>query len=458
MELSTDTAMDSLEETSVPALEALPLPEAAEPSLKRPAWLEAAERHYNEGLKALEQGNEALAGKNFRKTLKLLSQKSDGRAVLDFKDEIEALLGKAEENLMPAPSEEGPTAGGGLEVSEQELQNAPREEAPAAAGRTSYQIPMEPDNPLVQKYIALYTTGPRRKNMQRALERLGLYRDIMLKQLKETGMPRELLYLPLVESEYTNTAVSRAGAVGLWQFMSGTGRRYGLKINYWLDERRDPEKATRAALAYLKSLRDWFDDWHLALAAYNRGEFGVQRDMEYTRSPDYGLLSQRNGLPRETEHYVPKFMACVLIADNAASYGFDIAELSPPAVDEVVLEKPLDLRVAAECAGATEKTLQELNPTLRLWCTPKNEPRFVLKIPAGTRETFLAALAQVKDWTPSSGFVKYKVKRGDFLGKIATRFKTSVKAIQKDNQIRDPRRLKPGQVLVIRPGKKYKED
>jgi membrane-bound lytic murein transglycosylase D len=205
-------------------------------------------------------------------------------------------------------------------------------------------------------------------------------------------------------------------------------------------------------------LHDWFDDWHLALAAYNRGEYGIERDMKFTRSVDFTNLAKRRALPNETEHYVPKFMACVILGENAASYGYQVEELRLPKTDSVRLEKPLDLKVAADCADSTEKVLQELNPTLRLWCTPKNVDSFELRIPAGTKEKFLAALAKVKDWTPSSGEVKYRVKKGDVLGNIARRYKTTVKSIQRDNRIRDPRFLRPGQTLIIRPGSRYQGD
>ncbi len=314
---------------------------------------------------------------------------------------------------------------------------------------------MDPEDPLVKKYIAIFT-GPRKKEMEEALSRLTIYRPMILKHLKEMNLPRELLYLPVIESGVKNTATSRAGAVGLWQFMSSTGRGYGLKINYWLDERRDPEKSTAAGLRCLKDLHEWFDDWHLALAGYNRGVYGVERDMKFSRSPDFNKLAERKALPGETEHYVPKYMACVLIADDPAAYGLTVRELAPPAVDEVTLEKPLDLRVAAEAAGVPEAVLQELNPTVRMWCTPKNEPNFPFRIPAGTRERFVMTLSRVKDWTPFSGEVKYKVKKGDMLSRIAQRYKTSAREVQRLNRIKNPQFLRPGQVLIIRPGKGFR--
>ncbi|MGQ0645870.1 MAG: transglycosylase SLT domain-containing protein [Elusimicrobiota bacterium] len=435
-------AEDAVSEEAVEA-------EAAE----TPRWLEAARRHYDAALVAREAGDGPKAEKHLRKAFKSLAKAPRGADFSEAYPEMEALFIRLQEKF--APTSRPAPEPAGLDVSDEELERAPLVGTPAPVGKKAYSIPIDPHNPLVKKYIAIYT-GPRRRHMEHALERMGLYKSTVLKTLKEAGLPRELLYLPIAESEYANAAVSRAGAVGLWQIMPATGRNLGLKINFWVDERRDPQKATRAAAKYLKYLHQWFDDWHLALAAYNRGEYGVQRDMKGSRSPGFEQLSHRKALPNETEHYVPKFMACVLIADNPASYGFQAVEATPPPTDEVVLGKPVDLKVAARAAGTTEETLRALNPTLQAWCTPKNDADYALKIPAGTKDSFLAALAQIKDWTPGPETLKYKVQRGDVLGKIAGKFRTTAAAIQKDNNIKDPRKLRPGQVLSIRPGKGYR--
>lgn len=434
----------------------LSVPEA--PAL-RPRWLERAERTYMEGLKAQQGGDDRLARRKFGAALKTIAENADESAMLGLKDEIVALFAKLEERILPPPERPAPPPEPALEVTEKELEVAPPAEPPAEAEKKTYAVPVDPDDPLVRKYLAVYT-GAKKQKMQEALDRMALYRPMILKRLEEEGLPRELLYLPLVESEYQNGAVSRAGAVGLWQFMSATGRYCGLKINYWLDERRDPEKATRAAVRTLKDLHAWFDDWHLALAAYNRGVYGIQRDMEATRSPDFARLSQRRGLPEETEHYVPKLMATILLADNAEAYGFRIAPDADASgrPDEVTLDKPLDLAVAAKCAGVPEKTIRELNPSLRLWCTPKNDAAFTLRVPAGSKRKFKDALEKVKDWTPTAETVKHKVKKGEFLGLIAKIYRTTISAIQKDNRIANPKRLKPGQVLVIRPGRPQKTE
>lgn len=420
--------------------------------LQLPKWLEKARLSYDDAQKSREAGDERRAEKMTRLTFKYLSQAPKDASLFEAQDNLDALFQTLESQFGTTQPEQEPEAAKGLDVSAQELENAPTVATPPRADKKKYTVPIDPDDPIVKKYIAVYT-GQRRGDIQRAIDRMGRYQEMVFKILKDANLPRELAYLPIVESEYLNTNTSRAGAVGLWQFMPDTARGFGLKVNYWIDERRDPVKATKAAAAYLKQLNQWFDDWHLALAAYNRGEYGVQRDMQFSRSPDFTKLAQRRAIPNETEQYVPQFAACVLIADNASSYGFQTVNAKAPEMDEVVLGKPIDLKVAADCAGTTEETLRELNPTLRVWCTPKNDPAYALKIPAGTKERFMAELAKVKDWTPGTGIVKYKVKRGDSLSVIARKFKTTAGAIQKDNKIKNSRYIHPGQTLLIRPGR-----
>lgn len=263
----------------------------------------------------------------------------------------------------------------------------------------SFSLSVKPGDPEVRKYLDLYT-GRKRSVMQRSLDRMEIYKPMILERLEENGLPEELLYLPLVESEYSPTAVSPVGAVGLWQFMEATGKGYGLKVNYWLDERRDPVKATAAAARHLKDLYQWFDDWSLALAAYNRGLHGVGRDLKKTRSADYSVVSRRNGLPAETREYVPNLMACILIGRDPEAYGFKVNKPLSAEADVVLLDRPLDLRMAARCAGTTEDVLREMNPGLRMWCTPKSDAPVSFRIPSGTKMRFLQNLDRLKDWTP----------------------------------------------------------
>ncbi|MDE2314652.1 MAG: transglycosylase SLT domain-containing protein, partial [Elusimicrobia bacterium] len=307
-------------------------------------------------------------------------------------------------------------------------------------------------NPIVQRFIQIYTQR-RPRSVEEALSRSGLYRDMILKALKKKGLPPQLLYLVMTESEFKYDALSRSGAAGLWQFMPGTARKYGLKVTYWNDERYLPEKETQAAVNYLYDLYQWFGDWDLALAAYNRGAGGLGQDMLESRSLSFSTLSHRDALPMQTHFYVPKFEACVLIGENPAKYGLHPHYETPEAYDTAVLPRALDLDIAARCAGTTMAVIRRLNPELRAWCTPKDAPNFALRIPWGTKDAFEAALAKVKDWNPGPTLIRYRVRPGDFLGRIARLHHTTVRSIIETNKIRHPRLIRPGMVLLIRPGR-----
>ncbi|HVA65779.1 MAG TPA: transglycosylase SLT domain-containing protein [Elusimicrobiota bacterium] len=315
-------------------------------------------------------------------------------------------------------------------------------------------IPLDPTNPIVQRFIQIYTQR-RPRSVEEALSRSGLYRGMILKALKKKGLPPELLYLVMTESEFKYDALSRSGAAGLWQFMPGTARKYGLKVTYWNDERYEPEKETQAAVDYLYNLYQWFGDWDLALAAYNRGEGGLGQDLQASRSLSFNALSSRDALPEQTHFYVPKFEACVLIGEHPEKYGLHPHYQTPDSYDAVKLPRALDLGIAARCAGTTLDELRRLNPELREWCTPKDAPNFELKIPRGTKDVFLAALDQVKDWNPGPTLLRYRVRPGDFLGRIARLHHTTVRSIIETNKIRRPRLIRPGMVLLIRPGREH---
>jgi len=408
------------------------------------------ENLYNQAVMAYEEGNIDLAENLYKAALKKLV-KSNLDAALNYqlKEEYDNLFGKLDVLLEEMEGNSKSI----LDVSKEELKETKNLEAEEIKG--IYTIPIDSENELVEKYISLYTEGKRREAIAEALERSGRYREMIFKILEEYDLPRELVYLPIVESLYKVSAYSRARAVGLWQLMEITARNLGLVINYWIDERRDPEKSTRAALKFLKDLHTWFNDWHLALAAYNRGQSGIGSDLKFSKAVDFNQLIEREALPRETENFVPKFMACVIIGESYKDFGFSLNFEEPLSYDEVVLDKVIDLEVIAKCVGTTEAEMRELNPALQAWCTPKNYPNFKLKLPLGTKENFLTNIAEVKDLTPGRGFIRYKVKRGDILGKIAQKYYTTVYAVKRDNNITNINKIKEGQTLIIRPGKKY---
>jgi membrane-bound lytic murein transglycosylase D len=461
LELELSTAVLTSPSTAAPAAVAPDAPAVPTSSLPAaplgdplPRWLARAEKYYEDGIHAQAAGNDRRARRYFGSALKLMAKNSDEETVAVLKDQMAALFARIEDQLFSPTEEDVPARG--LDVPEEDLRRVRPAEIPREVKEHDYAIHVDPEDPLVKKYLASYT-GSMRGRFQEALDRMAVYRSLVLKEIAAAGLPLELLYLPLVESEYQQFAVSPAGAVGLWQFMPQTAQYAGLKVNYWMDERRDPERATPAALKTLKGLYQWFDDWHLALAAYNRGLYGVQKDLEFTRSADFSQLAKRQGLPRETEHYVPKLMACILIADNLRAYGFRLKPDSPPpALDTVFLDRPLDLKVAAHALGVAEEDVRRWNPALRLWCTPKNDSRYGFRLPAGRKEKFAADIARVKDWTPTPDVIRYRVRPGDVLGKIALRYRTTVAVIMRDNTIRSPRSLRPKQTLIIRPGRGYR--
>jgi membrane-bound lytic murein transglycosylase D len=324
--------------------------------------------------------------------------------------------------------------------------------------QTNYSIPMTTsDDSLVKKYIEIYSSGKAKQRVKIAIERSGAYKDMILKILREFSLPEELFYLPIVESLYNLNTVSHAGAVGLWQIMPHRGRALGLQINYWIDERRDPEKSTKAACAYLNQLYLMLNDWHLVLTAYNRGEYGLIRDMKFSNASDISEMVSRNAIPKETQNYVPQFIAAATIGSDIEKYGFTNLEYcSPQKYDTYQTNKIIDLKIVAQCAGTTVEEIKKLNPALKAWCTPHGYPNFELKIPYGNKESFIENIAKVKDLNPSPGFIKYKVAKGEWIEKIAAKYKTTPKEIYKDNSnLSKQKYLRQGQIIIIRPGRKY---
>ena len=409
-----------------------------------------AERYYDDGLQAIKAGRTAEGREKIGQAFTLLSAVVDeDKLTGELREDFEDML----DDIRTAQSGEPSVESSDLEVQADELTAAKALAAPQAAGGESYEIPIDTTSEITKKYLSVYISKKRKQHVLEALERSGLYRAFIEKALRDNGMPRELFYLVMVESEFKPKAVSRAGAAGLWQLMPGTARKLGLEVNYWVDERYDPEKSTKAALKYLKELHDWFGDWRLALASYNRGEGGIGSDMTFAKATRFDQLTDRHALPRETSDYMPKFAACLLIGENPQAFGFEPEYETPAPYEVVTVDKPLDLDIAAKCAGTTVDELKALNPRLRAWCTPEDHPGFELRLPQGKKETFLANLAEVKDWNPARELMRYRVSRGDTLGRIALKFHTSPAKIMADNHIPNARRLKPGMVLKVRPGR-----
>lgn len=292
--------------------------------------------------------------------------------------------------------------------------------------------------------------GPEREFFIESYRRSGLYRPMIVEQLRAAGMPEQLSWLPLVESGFKSRALSSARALGLWQFIASTGYRYGLERNAWVDERMDPEKATGAAIGYLTDLHHLFGDWMTALAAYNCGERAVLREIGNQRFSYFDRFWDLYArLPRETRRYVPRFLATLAILDDPEAYGFDLPEpLSPLEYQELAIERPMDLAALERMADLEEGVLAELNPELRSRATPGGP--YTLRVPPGAEETVLAGLEKTPAWEPPElRIAMHRVRPGETLSGIATRHRTSVRAIMDANRLRSAHRIWPGQQLRV---------
>jgi len=317
----------------------------------------------------------------------------------------------------------------------------------ASVTAASNEIPLQ-TNEHVERWIEFFTTGAGRTRFRIYLERAGAYEDMIRQRLRDAEMPEDLLYLAMIESGMNPNAYSRAHAVGLWQFIKGTGRRYDLEIGYWLDERRDPFKATDAAVAHLGDLYEEFDSWYLAAAAYNAGSGRVSRGIRKTGSSDFWDLADARVLRRETRNYVPKLLAATMIAKNPQAYGFtDINRAPPLEFDVVEVPDATSFDVLAEAAGTTEDEIRRLNPQYPRRVTPPDGGAEV-RVPKGRSAAFVTAYAQVP---PSERvtWLEHVVTRGQTLSHIAERYGVSVTAIRATNNNVNPKRLQIGQKLII---------
>jgi len=292
-----------------------------------------------------------------------------------------------------------------------------------------------------------------RRHFATWLARSGRYIPLMRPILRSYGLPEDLVYLALIESGFNCQARSRAQAVGPWQFIKSTARRYDLKIDHFVDERRDPVKSTHAAARYLKDLHDEFDSWYLAAAAYNGGERRVRTALKQLKADNFWDIAKpskrRYYLKRETRNYVPKMIAAAIIAKDPEGYGFgDVVYEEPLAFETVSLDRSIDLRLLAKEVGATYAALKELNPELRHPATPPGQDHYRLRLPPGSPTDFLAHLDRLEA-EPIKAYLTYRLKKGENPYIIAQRYKVPVETILIINNIKDPRRLRPGHLLKV---------
>ncbi|MEO8189410.1 MAG: LysM peptidoglycan-binding domain-containing protein [Acidobacteriota bacterium] len=282
----------------------------------------------------------------------------------------------------------------------------------------------------------------------RGLARSGRYMPMIRRVFKEEGIPGDLAQVALIESSFLPRAHSAATAHGIWQFMPRTGRQYGLTSSAVIDERSDPEKATRAAAKHLRYLHELFHDWYLALAAYNAGEGRVLRAMEKSGITDFWQLAATGILKPQTQNYVPAVIAATLIAKNPAHYGFDVEYEKPLEYETVLLERPVRLRHLASGEKAGLDELQRLNPELRGEVTPRYSDGYLLKVPIGTAEAVRVAYTEAPT-AQAPSFKRHVARRGETLAAVARRFHVAVADLASANSLSSKVRLRRGQVLVI---------
>lgn len=309
-------------------------------------------------------------------------------------------------------------------------------------------------NPYTQREIDFFTTGRGRKFFLEAYKRSGQYRKEIVEELKAAGLPVELSWLPLIESGFKTRALSKARALGLWQFIPSTGYKFGLKRDTYIDERLDPEKATKAAILYLKELHQLFGDWSTVLAAYNCGE---ERVLRIIRGQNVNYLDNfwdlYEKLPNETAQYVPRFLACLHIVNHPEKYGLEkVVVDTPMEYESVLIQKQLHLKDAAKAMELPEQVIADLNPELRHKILPENE--YLLRVPVNSSSLLLAKVEKIPVSIPSSSLVQkelldHRVKQGDSLWGIARKYGTTVLAIRQINHLSHDSRLSAGQILKI---------
>ncbi len=321
-----------------------------------------------------------------------------------------------------------------------------KQRAEEAAKNISHDMPLTV-NDEVLSFLNFFQTPRGRAIVETGLRRSGRYREMIARVLHEEGVPQDLIYLAQAESAFQPLALSRAGARGMWQFVAYRGMEYGLRHTWWVDERQDPEKATRAAAQHLRDLYGQFGDWYLAMAAYNCGPGNVQKGIERTGYADFWELYKRNVLPKETRNYVPIILALTLIAKDAAHYGIQVDPEQPVPTDIVKPGRAIDLRLVAETIDVDVDTLRNLNPELLRLATP-DDPSFELHLPVGTAERFSAEIADI----PAEKWVswrRHRIEAGETLTSIAKKYHVTPAAVSQANNLEAHAALDVGEKLII---------
>ncbi|MBH0179345.1 MAG: transglycosylase SLT domain-containing protein [Nitrospira sp.] len=330
--------------------------------------------------------------------------------------------------------------------------------ATAESNASFYNIPVVVD-PAVESHIRYFNTSIRGR-FEQWLLRLSRYRPLVETIFAEFGLPSDLVNLSLVESGFNPYAYSRAKATGPWQFMKGTGKVYGLRIDHYVDERRDPIKSTVAAARYLRDLHDMFGAWPLAMAAYNAGEGKVMRALHKTQGETFSDIAKTKLIRKETKQYVPRIMAATIIARNLDRYGFSQTPAPPHQFEEVAVDRAMHFRAIANASGIPYEELRLLNPELRRDATPPDDSAYQLKVPVGTGAKVMAVLDRIPSYkfpplpaekthhVKNKSSQRYRVRTGDTLEKVSKRFHVPLKTLKARNNISSPV-IKAGEFLLI---------
>nr|MBA3504067.1 LysM peptidoglycan-binding domain-containing protein [Deltaproteobacteria bacterium] len=299
-------------------------------------------------------------------------------------------------------------------------------------------------------YLVFYRDDPRgRSIMESWLVAQGRYRDLIVSHLRKSKLPEDLLYVAMIESSYDPNTLSRAGALGLWQWMPEGAKIYGLRRDRWVDERKDPYRSTIAQMDYFKDLFQRFGDWHIALASFNVGYGSMLRSIaRYNTNDYYQLCAYENAVPWETCWYTPKVLATAIVGKNRAAFGFDkVKPAAPEAWDEVAVPTSMSLGVIARAAGASEAEIKKLNPHLRQGRTPPGEAGYLVRVPLGKKADSARRIAELQsDW---DGFDAYVVAHGERLEDVATTYGMSALSLKRLNNIAHESEVEGGTVLVV---------
>jgi len=450
---ATETKATTPGRVSVPA----PAPPAPKPDPVGQLIIRA-EREYQAGQDNYKAGQTDAAKQSFDRAFNLImasppEARSDERMQRELDRLLDGVNGlqledadtSAEQKSEPAPIDEA------NDVTFPVDPNI-KAQAEAEIKATHSDLPLMLTDPVVG-YIN-YFSSRGRATLENSLIRGGRYREAIENILKDEGVPPELIYLAQAESGFHPLALSRVGARGMWQFMASRAKGYGLQRNQWVDERQDPEKATRAAARHLKDLYNQFGDWYLAMAAYNSGPGTVQSAVRRTGYADFWELYRRNVLPKETRNYVPIIVAVTIMTKNPSQYGLDkVVTDKPVPYDKIKIDYSVDLRLVAGCVDASPETLQDLNPSLLRLTTPKDR-EFELHLPAGTKEKYASAIAAVprdmRVW-----WRYHNVGPNDSLESISRVYRTPAKAIAQANSLDGDDKLQSASKIIIpiAPGK-----